>query len=283
MSDKISVAGGNGFIGSRFCGMFPYQIIKVERNQREPETNNILNFVSTTNNYAFREDILDDVNSNIVIMLEMLDKAKTKFGSDFIFNQISTWSVYGAVELPASETSECNPTGFYSITKRAAEQLLITFCEIYGARFRILRLCNIIGETAKEVTKEKNSLQYLINELKENRDITLYDNGNFLREFMYIDDACNAIQTCLRNSNYNYNEIYNIGTGEKSVYGDLIEYCKQQLKSTSKINRVKHMIPQGTVQARDIYLNVNKLKALGFIPEYTVYDALDIIMKGSKQ
>jgi len=274
--EKISVFGASGFIGSRFCEMYPDDTIKTKRNQREPETNNILNFVSTTNNYAFRDSILADINSNVVVMLQILEKARSKFGNDFTFNQISTWSVYGVTALPAVETAVCNPTGFYSISKRTAEQLLITFCDLYGITYRIFRLCNIIGENDR-VTQTKNSLQYLIGELKANKDITLYDNGDFLREYMYVDDACRGIEMGITICD-NYNEIYNLGTGIPSVYGDLISYCKEKLKSTSIIECINSPIAQGSVQAKDIYLNIDKIKAIGFKPNYDIYDALNIIM-----
>jgi nucleoside-diphosphate-sugar epimerase len=280
MSDiSLSIAGASGFIGSRFCSMYPYNTKKIDREHRIPATNEIINFVSTTNNYAFRKDITDDVKSNILVMLEILDAAKQKYDGKFVFNQISTWSVYGDVSLPAVETAECNPTGFYSITKRAAEQLLITFCELFGCEYRIFRLCNVIGETDK-VTKTKNSIQYLIGQLKRNKDITLYNNGDFLREYMYVDDTCEAIMLAVLEGKKN--EIYNIGTGIPSVYGDLIKYCKDQLKSEGEINYIESPIFQGSVQAKDMYLNVDKIKSLGFKPKYDVYSALDIIMREDK-
>ena len=275
--NKISVAGGNGFIGSRFCDMFPEQTVKIERNSREPETNEIINFISTTHNYNVFEDVLKDLNSNVVIMLEILDAAKNKFGSDFTFNQISTWSAYGTVDLPAKEDAECNPTGFYSITKRTAEQLLIAYCKIFNVKYRIFRLCNVIGETDKIVPRKKNALQFLINELKQNNDIKLYHGGNFLREYMYVDDVCEGIQLCLEKSNAN--EIYNIGSGQRQVFGDLINYCKQKLNSTSNISPIPPSSFHDIVQAKDMYLDTSKLQSLGFKPKYTIYEALDIIMK----
>jgi len=275
ISEFVSVYGHTGFIGSRFCEMFPLSI-KMDREAREPATNNILNFISTTNNYAFEKDITVDVEANITVMLEILDAAKKKFGNDFSFNQVSTWSVYGEVSLPANERDWCNPTGFYSITKRTAEQLLETFSTIYSSRYRIFRLCNIIGETAKTISKQKNAFQYLIKELQADKNIVLYNGGDFIREFMYVDDACEAIMFLMKFSMYG--DIYNVGTGIPHNYGELIEYCKKIIGSKSRIDRVVNPFPHGSVQAKDMYLDVTKLKDLGFYPQYTVYDAIDKII-----
>lgn len=279
ISNFVSVFGSTGFIGSRFCEMYPLSI-KMDREAREPTTNNILNFVSTTNNYAFEKDVTVDVKTNITVMLEILDATKNKFGNDFVFNQVSTWSVYGEVNLPANERDWCNPTGFYSITKRTAEQLLEIFSTVYDSKYRIFRLCNIIGETAKTISKQKNAFQYLIKELQADKDITLYNDGNFIREFMYVDDACDAIMFLIDNSYCG--DIYNIGTGIPHNYGELIEYCKMVIGSKSRIFKSFTPFPHGSVQAKDMYLDITKLKDLGFTPKYTVYDAINKIIEKEK-
>ena len=51
MSNKISVFGGSGFIGSEFCKRFGSDIIKIDRNDYTPKSNDILYLISTTDNY----------------------------------------------------------------------------------------------------------------------------------------------------------------------------------------------------------------------------------------
>jgi len=274
---EISVFGGTGFIGGRFFEMFPLEAIKILRNSYMPKSNEILNFISTTHNYNVFENIFKDIDTNVMIMLLILEQASQNFKKDFVFNYISSWSVYGNTDLPAKEDNYCNPTGFYSISKRTAEQLLISYSKTFGNKYRILRLCNVLGETDKIVPRKKNALQYLINELKHNRDINLYNSGNFFREYMYVDDVCDAIHLCIRKGDVN--EIYNIGCGEKQVFGELIEYCKKELNSTSKINGINPSEYHSIVQAKDMYLDTTKLKLLGFKPRYTIRETLDIIMK----
>ena len=42
MSEKISVYGASGFIGGEFCRAYPNNIIKIPRNERKPQTKNII-------------------------------------------------------------------------------------------------------------------------------------------------------------------------------------------------------------------------------------------------
>ena len=57
MNSKISVYGSTGFIGSRFVELYEEESIKLPRYQRNPETPNILYFISTTHNYHVHDDI----------------------------------------------------------------------------------------------------------------------------------------------------------------------------------------------------------------------------------
>ena len=193
--NKISVYGSTGFIGSTYCSLFSDDIIRIDRGDRVPKTNNVLYLISTTHNYNIFDDPHLDINTNLNILIETLESCKERRG--LVFNFISSWFVYGKTEdFPAKETTNCNPKGFYSITKRAAEQLLISYCETFNIKYRILRLCNVYGEGDGKVSKKRNALQHLITELAHNRDINLYNGGTDIRDFMHVDDVCRAINLC---------------------------------------------------------------------------------------
>ena len=125
---------------------------------------------------------------------------------------ISSWFVYGETSLPAHENDCCQPKGFYSITKHAAEELLISFCKTYGIKYRILRLSNVYGLGDNSISKKKNALQYLISEMKKNNPLSLYHGGVFYRDYMHIDDICRAIDLCVERGPLN--EIINIGSSK---------------------------------------------------------------------
>ena len=48
---KLSVYGGTGFVGGNFTRMYPNDTIVIPREQREPESDEILYFISTVDNY----------------------------------------------------------------------------------------------------------------------------------------------------------------------------------------------------------------------------------------
>ena len=168
---KISVFGGTGFIGGTFCGLYPEDVILVPRESKEFSTNEVLYFISTTTNQSIFSNLHVDIDTNLSFFVDVLQNCKDK---DVIFNFISSGFVYGNDIIDAKETDCCNPTGFYSITKRCAEQLLISFCETFGVKYRILRIGNVYG-LDKTISPGKNVLGYMIGLLRENKDIKYRD------------------------------------------------------------------------------------------------------------
>lgn len=276
MSSKISVYGGTGFIGSRFCSLFENDILKIDKQSNESKSNNILYFISTIDNYNIHNDLKIDINTNLIKLVEVLDYIKqNKDTIDFTFNFVSSWFVYGQNnEIPFNEDfSKCNPTGFYSITKHCAEQLLKSFCQTFGIKYRIFRLANVVGEGDNKISNKKNALQFLIKEVVNGNEIPLYYGGEVLRDYIYVDDVCNAIKLCLDKAPVN--QVINIGSGVPYRFIDIIN--KAMIYSDSK-SVIRHIDPtnfHNIVQVRHSYLDTTKLQSYGFKIQYSI----DVIVK----
>lgn len=255
----ISVYGASGFVGSRFCNLYSNLIVKQDREERKPKTKEILYFISTVDNYNVHTNITLDVETNLKVLCEVLDFCRD---SDIVFNFISSWFVYGETKLPAKEEYYCQPTGFYSITKKAAEDLLISFCKTYNVKYRILRLCNVLGKSDNKASLKKNALVHMINLLKNNEDVYLYDDGTPVRDVMHIDDVCRAIKLICDSGNIN--EIYNVGSGQPTSIGDIIGKAKEYLGSESDIKFKEAPEFHKIVQSKDFWLDTTKLQSLGF-------------------
>ena len=255
---NISVFGGTGFIGGTFCNLYPEDVVLVPKESRNFETQQVLYFISTTTNQSVFKDLHIDIDTNLSLFVDVLENCKDR---DIVFNFISSGFVYGNDVIDAKETDCCNPTGFYSITKRCAEQLLISFCETFGVKYRILRIGNVYG-LDKTVSLGKNVLGYMISLLKQNQDIKLYDGGNFLKDYMYVEDICRAIKVVLDKGNVN--EIYNIASGTSFTFRGIIEVAKDLTRSQSKIIDVSFPDNQKFIQVKNMTLNTHKLNSFEF-------------------
>jgi nucleoside-diphosphate-sugar epimerase len=284
MSDKISVYGGTGFIGGRFCELYDDITLKIDREDNNSKSNDILYFISTVDNYNIHNDLKKDINTNLIKLVEVLDFIKqNKDTNDFVFNFVSSWFVYGQNnEIPFKEdTSKCNPTGFYSITKHCAEQLLISFCQTFNIKYRIFRLANVVGEGDNKISNKKNALQFLIKEAVENRSLPLYYGGEVLRDYIYVDDVCNAIKICLEKAPFN--EIINIGSGVPYRFKDIINKAIEYSKSSSIIEYIEPTKFHNIVQVRHSYLDTSKLQSYGFKISHNIDNIVERLVDYYKQ
>lgn len=267
----ITVYGGNGFIGDTFCQSIPSH--KMGRNEIHPPegTKTIVYFISTIDNYNVLTNPYIDIETNLTHLIRVLEACKGR-DIDFIF--ISSWFVYGDVKLPANENAHCNPKGFYSITKRTAEQLLESYSKTFNMKYKIIRIGNVIGNSDGKVSNKKNALQYLINELKEGRDINLYYDGEFYRDFIHVEDVVRGIKIVSEKGLDR--EIYNLSIGDKPIlFKDIINYIHTRLKTKSKIGTMEPTDFHKIVQVKSMVLDIRKIKTLGFKPKYRTFDAID--------
>ena len=268
---KISVYGGTGFIGGTFSRMYKENVTLIPRDSKNFHTNEVLYFISTTTNQSVFKDLHIDIDTNLKLFVDFLSNCKNR---DVTINFISSGFVYGNDIIDAKETDCCNPTGFYSITKRCAEQLLISFCETFKIKYRIFRIGNVYG-LDKTISPGKNVLAYMVRLLKEDKQIKLYDGGNFLKDYMFVEDICKSIKLIIDSGNIN--EVYNISSGESLSFRKIIENAKSIVNSSSEIIDVFIPPDQEFIQVKNMTLNNDKLKSLGFSCDTNFNDGLQIL------
>lgn len=268
----ISVFGGTGFVGGEFCKKFKDTII-IDRDSFTPLSKNVLYLISTVDNYNVLTDSKLDINTNLIHLMNVLDECKNK---DIEFTFISSWFVYGDTDLPAREDSVCNPKGFYSITKYAAELLIQSFCKTFNIKYKIIRLGNVVGNSDLKISKKKNALQYLLNELKQSNKINLYNDGKFYRDYIHIEDVVDGIKFIMDNGKSG--ETYNLAGGIPVLFKDIIDYAYEKLNSSSEIGVMEPTDFHKIVQVESMYLNTSKINNLGFFPKKNVYEMVDNLL-----
>lgn len=255
---------GKGFIGNHYFNMYP--CIINDRNDLVPQSPEILYMISTVDNYNVKTNPHLDIDTNLTTLIRVLEKWRQSY-SNGIFNFASSWFVYGNTDLPAREDSYCDPKGFYSITKRTAEQLLISYCETFNLNYRILRFANVLGPGDSKISLKKNATTYIINEMKNNRPVNLYEKGEPIRDFIHVKDLCRAVNIVLEKGELN--SIYNIGNGVPIKMIEIVNKIKN-LGSESQINMIEQSKFHKMVQVKSMYMDNSRLVSLGYKPEYTI-------------
>jgi len=269
--NNLSVFGSTGYIGNTFCELFPSKIVKIPREDRNFDSKDVLYFISTTTNQNIFKDLHVDIDTNLSLFVDVLSKCKDR---DVVFNFVSSGFVYGNDVIDAKETDCCNPTGFYSITKRTAEQLLISYCRTFGVNYRIIRIGNVYG-LDKTITPGKNVLGYMISLLKKNHPIKLFDGGNYFKDYMSVNDVCKAIDLVIEKGELN--EIYNIASGKSQTFRSIITTARDILGSQSELIDVPMPDNQKYIQVKNMTLNIEKLQSLGFSCDMSFWQSLQTL------
>jgi dTDP-glucose 4,6-dehydratase len=268
---KLLVTGGLGFVGSNFIIKIleqknDFEIVNVDaqlygadkRNLSRIENHENYQFVNgnITNkrlmeeliskcdvvvNFAaesFVDRSINDANPFLVsnirgtfTILDIITKQKKRM------IQISTDEVFGSLsEGSANEQSKFNPSSPYAATKAAAELLINSFFVTHNSDVVITRCTNNYGPRQ---FPEKLIPKTIIL-AKQGRNIPIYGNGKNLRDWMFVDEHCDAVYEILINGKsgqaYNIsanNELSNIQIVNKilEIMGksnDLIEFVEDR-------------------------------------------------------
>ena len=271
-----SIFGGHGFVGSEVMKLLDKTSeedhIRVSRNQISPlPRDEVLYLISTTDNYNVLSNPYIDIDTNLTHLMRVLDSCRQSQSS--IFNFVSSWFVYGDQEdYPVKEDAPCNPKGFYSITKKCAEDLVISYCKTFGMDYRIFRLGNVYGDGDGGVSSKKNALQFLIEKMKRDEDLNLYFGGEFYRDYIHVEDVARAIVHCMDDAPVN--DIYNIGGGESHMFIDLVTAAREALGSSSKFLTVDQPFFHKIVQTKNMMLDSSKLMQTGFNHHHSIMGSL---------
>jgi UDP-glucuronate 4-epimerase len=166
-------------------------------------------------NAVLHPDLYVQVNLNGT--QNLMDAARAA-GDVHNFVLASTSSVYGnTTQIPFVETDPCDrPLQPYAAAKRAAEMLGHVYHHLYGLNFTAVRFFTVYGPNGRP-----DMMAYLIAEsVTKGTQIPLYDGGQMVRDWTYIDDITDGVVAALdRPLGY---EIINLGRGEPTLLKDFV-------------------------------------------------------------
>ncbi len=130
--------------------------------------------------------------------------------------------VYGRTQyLPVDEDHPKEARSFYGIHKRTCEE----YCEYYALRFGVrsvaLRIANPYGPHDPAGHHRYNIANWMIDELILGREVTVFGRGEQLRDYIYIDDAVDAL-LCAAADPKAVGRVYNVGSGSGTALVDFV-------------------------------------------------------------
>lgn len=205
----------------------------------------IFNFAGQASHNDSIIDPFLDAEINYIGHLNVLESVK-KFNPRAKLFFSGSRLQFGKIEkIPVNESCPLCPETPYAFNKTVSEQMYNYYHKIYGIRCVIFRIANPFGIWCQMKHSKYSIVNYFIRQAMEDKDLTVFGDGNQLRDYIYVEDLARAFIIAAVDDKAN-GQTFNVGSGIGIRFGDMV-------KSVTDIigkGRVKH------VPWPDDYLNV---------------------------
>jgi len=301
---KVLVTGGLGFIGSNLCRyMFTnhpdYEIVNIDKIGYGANPAN-LEDLEEEKRYSFiKGDICDSklldktvkkadaiinsaaethvdrsianpnmfIQNNTIGTFTVLESIREN-NKRARFVQVSTDEVYGDIrEGSFTEKDATKPSNPYSASKASADMFVQAYCRTYNLDTSITRCTNNFGP----YQFPEKLIPKTIIRAQKNLQIPIYGTGKNVRDWLYVQDHCQAIDLVLAKGKAG--EIYNISSGNELPNTEIVKKILTLLGK--KEDLVTHVEDRPGHDVR-YSLDSSKLRStLGWKPKFTFIKALE--------
>lgn len=234
----------------------------------------IFHLAGSTDNYAIIEDDLErDIELNCKGILYLLNSCK-KHNPKIKIIFASTFFVVGIPEkLPVDETARCKPLSLYPATRLCGEHICNIYHNVYGLDIIIARFANVFGEREQCLNKKKAAFNFMINTALNDGELTLYDSGDIIRDYIHVKDVVDACITLMEKGVSN--EVYFVGRGEGIEIRKLFEMVIN-IVGSGKIKNIPTPNFHKKVGIRDFYCDISKISKLGWKPKISIEEGIKL-------
>jgi len=164
--------------------------------------------------------------NNVIGSVNLINAAVNRGVDCFVFT--SSIAVYGAGQLPMSESLRPEPEDSYGIAKFTVEQELAASHEMFGLDYVIFRPHNVYGELQNIGDRYRNVLGIFINQIMHGEPLTIFGDGEQTRAFSYIGDVVPLIADAPLTPGARQ-QVFNVGADQPYTVNELADAVRMAM------------------------------------------------------
>ena len=305
----FTVIGASGYIGSKLVNKLTDSGCNVIRSSRRDTITNgdsefvmaeldsldfwlniveksdvIIHLAGNTSINVANDNPALDLNSSVVPIYRLIEACKIlRKRPRVVF--ASTVTAYGFTDnLPVSEATAENPESFYDLHKFFVERQLVLATKLNICDGVSLRLANVYGpSSANSSANDRGILNKIIGLALAGDIVSLYGGGNYIRDYIYIDDVVDAFILASISSK-SAGEVFNVGSGVGTSVRDAFNAVTQEVyRQTNKIIEMKDVPwPENSpkIDMRNFIASIEKARTcLGWSPKVSLQTGIATTVK----
>ena len=307
--NTFTVIGASGYIGSKLVNKLTDSGCNVIRSSRRDTITNgdsefvmaeldsldfwlniveksdiIIHLAGNTSINVANDNPALDLNSSVVPIYRLIEACKIlRKRPRVVF--ASTVTAYGFTDnLPVSEATAENPESFYDLHKFFVERQLVLATKLNICDGVSLRLANVYGpSSANSSANDRGILNKIIGLALAGDIVSLYGGGNYIRDYIYIDDVVDAFILASISSK-SAGEVFNVGSGVGTSVRDAFNAVTQEVyRQTNKIIEMKDVPwPENSpkIDMRNFTASIKKAHTcLGWCPKVSLQTGIATTVK----
>jgi len=240
----------------------------------------VFHFAAQTSAYVSNNDPQADHESNVLPMLHLLETCRqNSYRPKILFS--STVTIAGLTEnLPVNEMHPDNPITIYDLHKLMAEMYLKQYISQNLVDGAILRLANVYGPGPKSSRSDRGILNMMIRRALAGEPLTVYEPGDYLRDYVFVKDVVCAFIEAARNIKATNGKHFIIGCGQGYTITQAINIVAD--KVSLKIGRpvevklIDPPTPQLQIEARNFVADTKRFyETTGWQPCYMLSEGIE--------
>lgn len=310
---KVAVTGASGYIGSALSNELAarsFKLMRVSKKTLEPldnsesliadiskletwlniveKTDIIFHLAGNTSTSEANKNPIKSLKTSLLPLMHFI-KASQKLKKKPRLIYASTATVYGLTpSTPVNENFDLIPESLYDLHKIFFEKHMNLAARNGILDGASLRLSNVYGASLNlSSSNDRGVLNNSSLAALYGKDLTLYGSGNFLRDYVYIDDVVDAFMTVGLSKDF-HSSVYNVGAGKslsiKTAFELIAKHTFNLTGNSIKINHVDMPKESSAIEYRNYIADVSYIyKIHGWRAKINLDVGLEIMMTKFKE